>query len=234
VLQFLLRTSSVTACIPRQLAVNVRRLIIALGVACVAIGAQTPSAPTFEIRGKVLEASSGQPIAGATVTLAYFGADQPAFMPSPPKSELTTTSDASGHFLFRPSVIGYYLATAAKVGHRTTPGPTGVHSSSREAVITEANAVREVALYLTLPGFFEMDMVAHCGRSVAGSHAHSLVLTDIATGWTEAAALVITEDISSIRCGCHLFPNKSIPPDAHRAIKDGIGKADASYTRTDG
>ena len=34
------------------------------------------------------------------------------------------------------------------------------------------------------PGFFEMDMVAHCGKSVAGSHVHSLVLTDIASGWT--------------------------------------------------
>jgi hypothetical protein len=43
------------------------------------------------------------------------------------------------------------------------------------------------------PGFFEMDMVAHCGRSVAGSHAHSLVLTDIASGWTEAAGMVVRE-----------------------------------------
>jgi hypothetical protein len=43
------------------------------------------------------------------------------------------------------------------------------------------------------PGFFEMDMVAHCGRSVAGSHAHSLVLTDIASGWTEGAAMVVRE-----------------------------------------
>ena len=43
------------------------------------------------------------------------------------------------------------------------------------------------------PGFFEMDMVAHCGGSVAGSHVHSLVLTDIASGWTEAAALVVRE-----------------------------------------
>ena len=43
------------------------------------------------------------------------------------------------------------------------------------------------------PGFFEMDMVAHCGKSVAGSHAHSLVLTDIASGWTEAAAMVVRE-----------------------------------------
>ena len=43
------------------------------------------------------------------------------------------------------------------------------------------------------PGFFEMDMVAHCGKSVAGSHVHSLVLTDIASGWTEASALVVRE-----------------------------------------
>ena len=43
------------------------------------------------------------------------------------------------------------------------------------------------------PGFFEMDMVAHCGNSVAGNHIHSLVLTDIASGWTEAAALIVRE-----------------------------------------
>ena len=43
------------------------------------------------------------------------------------------------------------------------------------------------------PGFFEMDMVAHCGTTVAGSHVHSLVLTDIASGWTEAAAMIVRE-----------------------------------------
>jgi len=45
------------------------------------------------------------------------------------------------------------------------------------------------------PGYFEMDLVAHCGSSVAGSHVHSLVLTDIASGWTEAAALIVREQI---------------------------------------
>ncbi len=38
-----------------------------------------------------------------------------------------------------------------------------------------------------------MDMVAHCGKSVSGSHAHSLVITDIASGWTEAAAMIVRE-----------------------------------------
>ena len=45
------------------------------------------------------------------------------------------------------------------------------------------------------PGFFEMDFVAHCGKSVTGSHLHSLVLTDIASGWTEAAAMVVREQL---------------------------------------
>jgi len=42
-------------------------------------------------------------------------------------------------------------------------------------------------------GYFEMDMVAHCGKSIAGIHVPSLVLTDIASGWTEAAAMVVRE-----------------------------------------
>ena len=40
------------------------------------------------------------------------------------------------------------------------------------------------------PGFFEADLVAHCGESIAGSFLHTLVLTDIATGWTECLALL--------------------------------------------
>jgi hypothetical protein len=32
------------------------------------------------------------------------------------------------------------------------------------------------------PGYFEMNLVAYCGSSVAGSHVHSLVPTDIGFG----------------------------------------------------
>ncbi|MGK9452942.1 hypothetical protein ACSSZE_17070 [Acidithiobacillus caldus] len=40
------------------------------------------------------------------------------------------------------------------------------------------------------PGFLEVDMVERCGpRRVDGDFVHSLVLTDIATGWTECLAL---------------------------------------------
>jgi len=55
------------------------------------------------------------------------------------------------------------------------------------------------------PGFFEMDMVVHCGKSTVGSYVHSLVMTDIASGWTEAIAMVVreqtlvTESVSEVR-----------------------------------
>jgi hypothetical protein len=39
------------------------------------------------------------------------------------------------------------------------------------------------------PGFTEVDLVAHSGPSMAGSFAWTLVLTDVATGWTECASL---------------------------------------------
>jgi len=38
-----------------------------------------------------------------------------------------------------------------------------------------------------------MDCVAHCGDANRGSYVNSLVLTDIASGWTEAAPLVVRE-----------------------------------------
>jgi hypothetical protein len=40
------------------------------------------------------------------------------------------------------------------------------------------------------PGFMEADLVAHCGESIEGSYLNTLVLTDIATGWTECVALL--------------------------------------------
>jgi len=51
----------------------------------------------------------------------------------------------------------------------------------------------------TKPGFFEIDLVAHCGWSVEGSYLHTLVLTDIATGWVEYPALLY--------CGKHAVIN---------------------------
>jgi hypothetical protein len=42
----------------------------------------------------------------------------------------------------------------------------------------------------TQPGFFEGDLVAHCGWNVEGEFLYTFVLTDVATGWTECLALL--------------------------------------------
>lgn len=40
------------------------------------------------------------------------------------------------------------------------------------------------------PGFFEIDMVEHCGGDkTGGDFVHTLTLTDIASGWTECVAM---------------------------------------------
>ena len=43
------------------------------------------------------------------------------------------------------------------------------------------------------PGFVEADLVAHCGPSAKGSYVQTLTLTDIATGWTECAPVLVRE-----------------------------------------
>ena len=61
------------------------------------------------------------------------------------------------------------------------------------------------------PGFTEMDLVAHSGPSMAGAFAWTLVLTDVATGWTECAPLpcrdgaLVVEALTRLR-GALPFP----------------------------
>lgn len=43
---------------------------------------------------------------------------------------------------------------------------------------------------LTEPGHFEVDLVHHSGESTAGDYVHTLQMVDVATGWSERAALL--------------------------------------------
>ncbi|APG93350.1 transposase (plasmid) [Sinorhizobium americanum] len=60
-----------------------------------------------------------------------------------------------------------------------------------------------------LPGFVEVDFVAHSGSSSSGSFAQTMVLTDIATGWTECVPVRTRESglvIAALKQACSLFP----------------------------
>ena len=81
------------------------------------------------------------------------------------------------------------------------------------------------------PGSMEMDLVAHCGSVNRGSYVNSLVLTDIASGWTEAAPIVVregslvVETLDRIRIGL---------PFALRALDvDNVLRTKASYFEGD-
>lgn len=41
-----------------------------------------------------------------------------------------------------------------------------------------------------IPGFVEIDLVAHCGETTAGQYLNTLTVTDIATGWTECLGIL--------------------------------------------
>ena len=59
------------------------------------------------------------------------------------------------------------------------------------------------------PGYLEIDLVAHCGESVAGSFISSLVVTDVCSGWTEAIPLLVREQslvVEGLETISHLFP----------------------------
>jgi hypothetical protein len=61
----------------------------------------------------------------------------------------------------------------------------------------------------TFGDFVEVDFIAHAGTSAAGSFVQTMVLTDIATGWTECVPVVVRNGelvIEALAAARGLFP----------------------------
>jgi hypothetical protein len=88
------------------------------------------------------------------------------------------------------ATIDRMLATARQPTAEGRRRRSGVGSAIRKSV-----PVRTFADWKDPPpGYFEMDLVEHCGGDKrGGSFVHTLVLTDIATGWTECVSLPLRE-----------------------------------------
>ena len=59
------------------------------------------------------------------------------------------------------------------------------------------------------PGYLEIDLVAHGGGVVSGAFIHSLVVTDVCSGWTEAVPLPARERspvVEGLEAVAHVFP----------------------------
>ena len=60
-----------------------------------------------------------------------------------------------------------------------------------------------------IPGFLEGDLVAHCGETTSGAYLNTLVLTDIASTWTEFFPLLNkgeVEVISALKVAQDVLP----------------------------
>jgi hypothetical protein len=63
-------------------------------------------------------------------------------------------------------------------------------------------------------GECEADLVAHCGTRVSGSFVNSFVITDVVTGWTECAALLVREQTAVVFALDDVRKLMPLPPDS--------------------
>lgn len=103
-----------------------------------------------------------------------------------------------GHLKLDETIRAKVLAMSAATIDRLLRAPRrATHTKKRRRVVPEIRRRVRVRTFADWneppPGSMEMDLVAHCGETTRGSYVHSLVLTDIASGWTECAPLVVRE-----------------------------------------
>ena len=111
--------------------------------------------------------------------------------------ELVPALERHGHLQLTDDVRAQLLALSAATadrllaGARRAGGPRGIATTKPGALLKQQVPLRTFAGWDdAAPGFVEADLVAHCGPQAAGAFLHTLVLTDVATGWTECLPLL--------------------------------------------
>ena len=79
---------------------------------------------------------------------------------------------------------------ALKPSREQTKARRGISTTKAGTLLKRQIAIRTFADWTDArPGFFEMDLVAHCGWSGAGQFLYTLSMVDVATGWVVCARL---------------------------------------------
>ncbi|KIG16813.1 Mobile element protein [Enhygromyxa salina] len=112
--------------------------------------------------------------------------------------ELLTAMEHHGHIDLADDIREQLLGmSAATIDRALIPARAGRKKLGHRKRVSSAASVKASVPVRTFadwsdppPGFFEIDFVVHGGGSAAGRFIHSLVLTDIASGWTEAVPLL--------------------------------------------
>jgi len=82
-------------------------------------------------------------------------------------------------------------ASRSAAGSSQKAAPRGLSTTRPGTLLKKQIPIRTFQHWNeTKPGFFEADVVAHCGNSVEGAFLSTVTLTDVATGWTECLLLL--------------------------------------------
>jgi hypothetical protein len=113
---------------------------------------------------------------------------------------LVETMERHGHVQLAPEVRARLLAMSAATIDRALGDVRRQAGTAIRRRSAPSAAIRRSVPVRTFddwddppPGFVEADLVAHSGPVTRGSFVQTLVLTDIATGWTECAPLLVRE-----------------------------------------
>ena len=107
---------------------------------------------------------------------------------------LVESMERHGHLALDPEVRDQLLAASAATLDRLLKPIRPTAGSRRKRSMGKRVPVRTYNDWNgSPPGFLEIDLVVHSGGPLLGSFIHSLVATDVYTGWTEAVPLLTKE-----------------------------------------
>jgi hypothetical protein len=111
--------------------------------------------------------------------------------------ELVASLERHGHLALSAEVRTQLLTLSAATADRLLrplrerARPRGIGTTKAGTLLKHKVPIRTFAEWDEVrPGFMEADAVAHCGTRAEGAYLSSLVLTDVATGWTECLPLL--------------------------------------------
>jgi len=115
---------------------------------------------------------------------------------------LLEAMERHGHLQLAPEVRGGLLSMSAATIDRALHEIRGQAGGALRRRAAASAGVRRSVPVRTFadwddpaPGFVEADLVAHGGPTADGSFVQTLTLTDIASGWTECAPLLVREQV---------------------------------------
>jgi hypothetical protein len=96
-------------------------------------------------------------------------------------------------------------------------------SPGRESAMLRDIPMVRLEWTIAQPGYFEVDLVHHCGNSATGLYIYSVQWIDVATGWSERRAVLgrgyeAMQDAFSCILGRLPFPVRGIHPDNDSAF----------------